>query len=595
MTAVITEARPDDKSEPPQHFKHANVIAAAQDYGDDGSCWARAFEADLRDAAEVADAVVVSSDSGSAIVLIGALGLAPGDQVSMDPQAPIWLRAACSLSQLHVTSHDDINLATKAVFCFPGREPDMVSAHDCTLVAILSSFAPDDWSTQMAGFTVGMVPLNESEPLSVGEGGVLLLQDRALAVEARDYAQFGRLDGIRLGVNQKLSPVQCALGRQRLYQLMGHHYAPNIKPSKQTDLTAFKIPDRFDPTSPADMTLLHRALDGDLSGGSPLIPQYEAALAHWFTANWAVATSSGYSAVLLALAALDLKPGDEVLLAPTCPLCTVFALTTLGLIPVFCDTRQNRFSIDIEFAKSVLSAKTRAIIEVPMWGYPVDAKATASFAKHFGLTFVLDLALGHGIEVEDSHIWHHADIATFSTHASKVLVTGEGGFVLTNSAFFAEKLRTVRHPANGSPGLNYRLGALQAALGLARLPNLHSHIVQRRANMQFIADNLDHPDLMPFPIMPDEKAGGVKMLVVHRKNDGRALNTHLARHGIPSDILTYRCRPLYEFPVLSHREADCTNAQRTLASVATLPVHPDITSQQLDHMVHTLNSLPQED
>jgi dTDP-4-amino-4,6-dideoxygalactose transaminase len=435
--------------------------------------------------------------------------------------------------------------------------------------------------------------MTEGQPLSTGEGGALLFRDPKLGKRARSFAQFGNLDGKTLGVNHKLSAAQAALGLARIARVLPKTFPVQAAPKAVTasaEPASRPVPDRFDPTSPADAEMIARALSRPLSGASTTVRQYEAALAHWFDAPQAISVSSGYAAVLTALLGLGLAPGDEVLLTPTCPLCTVYALLAIGVRPVFCDTRPDDFSLDLLSASKALGPRTRAIIDIPMWGYPVQADESAAFARAHGLRYVLDLALAYGVELNGKGIWSNADLAVFSTHSSKVLVTGEGGFVLTASEELAEQVRHARGGA-GRAGANFRLSGLQAALGLARLPMLQKHISDRRANMDAITTGLAHPDIEPLPVCQGGTAGGVKMLVRHRRGDGAALNSHLQASGVPSDILTYRCRPLYHFPVLSSAQADCPNATALLSSIATLPVHPDIEPGHIQRMLHALNTL----
>lgn len=581
----------------------ATVCAAARAFGDDGSGMATRYESDLAEAFAVNEAVAVSSDSATVTVLCGALSLTPGDEVIVSPDVAPWVLGA--LRQAQITPITDgihaMSPRTRAIIYVLHAS---VTAKDLKAlreraqrraVPLVLDFGPivgpaarnPAQKTDIALFATG-----EGMSLSTGEGGVLLFHDSDLAEAARTYAQFGRLDGIRSGVNHKLSPVQAALGRLRLRRLfsMPEPTFGEVESRAAPIPESFMISDRFNPCSRRDESALASALATGLSGSDVIVQSYEAKLANWFQSPHAICVSSGYAAVLVALCALKLTPGDEVLLTPTCPLCTVFALTALGVVPVFCDTEPDSFSINLKDAHRRITSRTRALIEIPMWGYPVPASSVREFTRSHGLAFVLDMALAHGTKLAGELLWRQADIATFSTHASKILVTGEGGFVLTADPELANAVRQVRHYGERPEGVNYRLGGLQAALGLARLPLLAGHILHRQKLMGQIADALRNPHLRPFPIAAGGMPCGVKMLVQETSGNGEALNAHLAVHGIPSDIRTYRCRPLYEFPVLAERHSKCPNATRLLSSIATLPVHPDIGPAELGRIVHALNT-----
>jgi perosamine synthetase len=573
--------QPTASAEPTSELRA--VLAATRQMTDDGVSWPDRFERDLAHIHNIGAAVVVSSDSAAMTVLLGTLDIPRGAEVAVARGAcPAWALGALALAGVNVV--EDGGPQCSLAFGPPGYP--FQTASPCAVD--LSGLALDQWLHAMGTAPIGLAPLSHGQPLSTGEGGILLFADARLGAVARRFARFGELNGLHPGGNYKLSAPQAALGLHRLHCLMKTGRAPvHVAPKPLPSQT---VPDRFDPTSPADAEMIARALARDLSGAGETVLVYEAALSHWYDATEAIAVSSGFAAVLTALQALGLRAGDEVLLTPTCPLCTVYALTAIGVVPVFCDTQPDGFSICLGAAEAALGPRTRVIIDIPMWGYPVHAPEVAGFARHHGLAYMLDLALGHGTMLGEDHIWRHADIATFSTHASKVLVTGEGGFVLTNRADLAERLRLARFQGGGG---NFRLAGLQAALGLARLPHLANQIARRRAVMASISAGLDHPEIEAFPLPPRGIPTGVKMLVRHRNGAGAALNRQLDQHGVPSDILIYNCRPLYDFPILAERQATCPNAVQILQSIATLPVHPDISPAHVERMLDALNSLPQ--
>lgn len=576
----------------------------------DGTSFTSLYESELAIAYSTPEAVAVSSDSATVTVICGALGLERGCSVLVMTRKPRpWVvgalrQAGVDLVFLSEDKRDGPVGIFAAVLCDTKGAVDSDVPHaknvadrlGCPLLLDLTSHSdlPEIARRFSQIADISFFASDSTKRLSTGEGGVLLFRNAVTADRARSFAQFGRLDGIQTGVNHKLSPVQAALGSIRLRGNQQLDTLPELSQScvglEARTITRPYIPDRFDSTSPNDERELAEALAYGLDGESQAVNKYESSLAATFDAPHAIAVSSGYAAVLVALAALDLQPGDEVLLTPTCPLCTVFALTALGVIPVFCDTRTDGFSINLDQAGSRIGPRTRAILEIPMWGYPVPAHEVGTFAREHGLAFVLDLALSHGTELFGKHLWHYADLATFSTHSSKMLVTGEGGFVLTNRADLAEAVKRARHYGDRSEGVNYRLGGAQAALGFARLPYLANHVVHRRTLMEEISAALVNPHLEPLPILPGGRPAGVKLIVRERSGRGEALNEHLARAAIPSDIRIYNCRPLYQFPIFEHRRANCPNAASLLSSIATLPVHPDIHSIDRDHIIQTLNT-----
>ncbi len=353
------------------------------------------------------------------------------------------------------------------------------------------------------------------------------------------------------------------------------------------------ITDDFDPRVEDEQFILSSALARGISGGSDIVRRYDAALAENFGMARAVSVSSGFGALVVALSALGLKAGDKVLLTPTCPICTVYALTFMRLVPVFVDTQPDNFGMDPDHAQSLFDAQVAAMIEIPMWGYPLNGDTARAFCSARGIPLLMDIALAHKARFGGRLLGSWGDAATFSTHWSKNFVTAEGGAVLTDDVTLAERARRFSRPSEDNapkPGLNYSLCGIQAALGLARLSRLDNDIAQRREIMALIGRELDNPHLEPLPIVEGGEAGGTKLLLRETSGDNRALLAHMAARRVPSDILNYKCRALYEFPVLAAYRSKCRNAEALLASITTIPVHPDLSRRQLEHVVQSLNT-----
>lgn len=353
------------------------------------------------------------------------------------------------------------------------------------------------------------------------------------------------------------------------------------------------ITDEFDPRVDEESYILSSALQHGISGRSDIVSRYEGALADHFGMNAAISVSSGFGALVVGLSALGLKPGDKVLVTPTCPLCTVYALTFMGLIPLFCDTQPDNFGMDLSHADRLFDHDVAAIIEIPMWGYPLPADETQAFAEAKGVPLIMDIALAHKAQLNGKYLAEYGDLATFSTHWSKNFVTAEGGCVLTNNLDLAEKARNFSYPNDphvAAPSLNYSMGGLQAALGLARLSRLDQDITKRRENMRLISEALESSFIEPLPIVLGGETGGTKLLLREKSWDNTALLEHMDDLNVPSDILNYRCKALYEFPVLEQYRTECTNAEALLAAITTVPVQPDLTHRQLEHIVKSLNT-----
>ena len=359
-----------------------------------------------------------------------------------------------------------------------------------------------------------------------------------------------------------------------------------------TLLSARQIGDQFDHAHVDELRYLHCALETGLSGTSSMVSMYERGLAELYDMPHALAVSSGTAAVAVAMSALDCQPGDEVLIAPSCPVCTVLPLLALGLRPVFCDVMPDSFGLDVTQLDKSLSSRTRAVIEVPMWGYPTPVAPLREFADAHGLALVLDLAHCHLTRLGGRWLAAYAEIACFSTHEGKFLSTGEGGFVLCKSAAVDARMRAWSRFGNldgRTPGVNLKLGGLAAAVGVARLEAVHRHRAWRLRHREAILSRLENPHVRELPMPEGGEINGYALLLQTVDSDGRRLVEHQVAQGVPSDVGKYDNQPLYNYPLLAHLRRDCPRAASLLRSLTTVPLHPGLDAGDIDHIVQILN------
>ncbi|MEZ4294880.1 MAG: aminotransferase class I/II-fold pyridoxal phosphate-dependent enzyme [Polyangiaceae bacterium] len=351
------------------------------------------------------------------------------------------------------------------------------------------------------------------------------------------------------------------------------------------------ISDKCLQRTPGDDAAVSAALLSPISGGSEIISEYEAELAKAFGQKEAIAVSSGGAALIAALYAAGVRAGHEVVLPPTCPLCTVYPILFLGATPVFCDTYADNFGVDVEDLARVVTPRTRAVIDVPMWGYATPVQRLRDAARNHGIATVLDLAHSHGAQMEGRDLSAYGDLSCFSTHERKILSTGEGGFILTNDERLASVVRSYIKFGNLNGrdfGLNFKLSGVQAALGKSRLAHLGELSAKRRSNAEKLAAGVKREGVRELDILPGSRPSYYFMLLRLSFADNRDFIDHLDRHGIPSDIKRYGCKALYEFPALKGFTRRCPNAEALLASVTTLPVHPGIGDAEIEHMISVI-------
>ncbi|MFY0583755.1 DegT/DnrJ/EryC1/StrS family aminotransferase [Cystobacter fuscus] len=354
-----------------------------------------------------------------------------------------------------------------------------------------------------------------------------------------------------------------------------------------------RIDDSVQHRHPQDELYLRRALETGLTGTAPIVEQYEQRISERYGIKHVLAVSSGSAAVAVALEGVDWEVGDEVIVPPSCPICTVLPLMARGLKPVFCDVRPHNFGLDPEDLARVVSPRTRAIIEVPMWGYPSRADELQGIARSLGVPLILDLAHCHVTRLQGRWLAEFGDIACFSTHEGKFMSTGEGGFVMTNDPARDAKMRAYTRFGNldgKKVGLNYKLGGLQAAVGLARLDAIDWHLEVRARNRAYLLERIDNPLVRELPIVEGGVINGYALLMQVTRGDGRRFVEHLDAHGIPSDVKKYDNQPLYNYELLAPYRRDCKNARELLRSLTTIPLHPQLSDEDLQHIAATVNA-----
>lgn len=347
-----------------------------------------------------------------------------------------------------------------------------------------------------------------------------------------------------------------------------------------------------------DAGCLVAALGEAISGNSRLVGAYEKASAEHFGAAHAVAVSSGSAAVMAALAGLGLRRGGEVIVSPLAPLCTVYPVMALGLAPVFCDTNPWDFGLSLDDFRAVLSKDTVAVLDVPMWGYPIPSDRVRDACDRHGLPLILDLAHGHSIRLHGRDLSTYGLAATFSTHEGKILSTGEGGLVLTNDAALARSVRDFTRfgDLDGVTfGINLKMSGLQAALGERRMRAFERDLAERKRKARLFFDRLDSPVVRPWPECEGGEANSYAILVEILGSAPRAVIEALGAAGVPSDKLKYPCQTLYRFEGLRHLARPCPNAEALIERLSTVPVHPDLddaTMIELADTIHRVTASP---
>lgn len=227
---------------------------------------------------------------------------------------------------------------------------------------------------------------------------------------------------------------------------------------------------------------------GWISSKGSYIKKFEEKFAEYCGSNYAVSCNNGTSALHLALLALGIKEGDEVILPTLTYIATANVVKYVGAKPVFVDTKKEDWNMDPEKIESRITPKTKAILCVHLYGVPCDMNQIMDISKRKNIFVVEDCAEAHGAKYFEKKVGSIGDIGCFSFFGNKIITTGEGGMCVTNRKDLVEKMELFRNQGmskkrrywHDEVGYNYRMTNIQAAIGLAQLEKIDRFLSIRK-------------------------------------------------------------------------------------------------------------------
>ncbi len=342
----------------------------------------------------------------------------------------------------------------------------------------------------------------------------------------------------------------------------------------------------------------------------PTVEKFEKASATYCNTEHAIGVSSGTDALIVALMAMGIGEGDEVITSPYTFFGTVGSIIRLGATPVFVDIEPDTFNIDVSKVEAVITEKTRAIIPVHLFGQMADMRAINRIARDHDLLVIEDAAQAIGAKQNGHPACSFGHMGCLSFFPTKNLGGfGDGGMVVTDDAEYASIIRQLRnhgmepkyfHPRVGG---NFRLDALQAAVLDVKLKHLDSWHEQRRANAALYhklseeagssrnINLLDSGNLQNGVILPTEKEDNYHIYnqFVIYSDQRDALLKHLQANNVGCEI--YYPLALHEqecFRLLGYFKGDFPNAERAASMSLALPIFPDLSSEHITRVVEVI-------
>ena len=325
----------------------------------------------------------------------------------------------------------------------------------------------------------------------------------------------------------------------------------------------------------------------------PPVGQLEEAVAELSNTKFAIGCASGTDALLLAMKALDIGPGDEVITTPFTFFATAGTIHNVGAKPVFADIDPDNFNLLPQAAASAVTSRTKAVMPVDLFGQmaALDAIATAIPDQPIIEDAAQSIGATREIGGRTMRAGEFPTIGTFSFFPSKNLGGyGDGGMMVTQDEAIANRLRRLRvHGGlktyfHDEVGFNSRLDSLQAAVLLAKLPHLEKWSAARRRNAAYYNAAFADMDEVRIPSVDPQNVSIYNQYTIRAKRRDD-LQLHLKEKGIGNSIyypLPLHLQPCFEY--LKYREGECPESERAAKEVISLPIYPELTEGQLDEV-----------
>lgn len=296
---------------------------------------------------------------------------------------------------------------------------------------------------------------------------------------------------------------------------------------------------------------------GWISSKGSYVEKFEKAFADFIGTRYAVSVCNGTVALHLALVALGIGPGDEVIVPTLTYIASVNAITYTGATPVFVDSRPDHWQLDPKDVEKKLSSKTKVVLPVHLYGHAADMDELSEIALRNGLFLVEDCAEAIGSLYKGRHVGTFGHIATFSFYGNKTITTGEGGMVATSDETLFERaihfkgqgLAKFREYWHDAIGYNYRMTNICGAIGLAQLEQIDTILEQKRRVRNLYRQHLENlPLVFHDPIGDVQHSHWMVSILVKSPSDRDKLRHYLDAHGVETRPVFY---PVHTMPIYS--------------------------------------------
>ena len=345
---------------------------------------------------------------------------------------------------------------------------------------------------------------------------------------------------------------------------------------------------------------------GWVSSAGPYVKRFEDEMATVCNRKFGISVSSGTTALEIAIQALGIASGDEVITSDFSIIACSNAIVKNGATPIFVDINPNTFNIDPKLIEEKVTSKTKAILVPHIYGLPAEMDKILDIAKRHNLKVIEDAAQAHGVKYKNSPCGSFGDISIFSFYANKHVSTGEGGMLLTNDEGISKHLKSLRDHCFSTErrfvhhemGHNYRLTNLQAAVGCAQLECLNTFLdIKKKMGQRYIS-NLKNIERLQLPIAETDYASNsfwcFPIVLKHKNITLTQIQKELKNKGIGTRPFFWPLhkQPLYKkYNDFNQRDDDFINTNFVADNGLYLPSGLSLKESEIDYVSKVLTDL----
>jgi len=353
----------------------------------------------------------------------------------------------------------------------------------------------------------------------------------------------------------------------------------------------------------SDIKAVLNVLKSDWLTQGPIVEQFEKAVAKYCGAKYAVAFSSGTSALYCAYRVVGIDEKDEVITTPLTFVATSNMLAMLGAVPVFADVDEETLTIDPREIEKKITKKTKAIVTVDFAGHPCEYDEILKIARENNLFLIEDACHAMGARYKGKKIGSFSDMTILSFHPVKHITTGEGGMVLTNNKDFYEKLKILRShgiekkPENGAwyyeitePSFNFRITDLQCALGMSQLKKISGFLKKRREIAGIYSKALNNIKEIILPKEKDytESAWHLYPIQINKANRKKIFdNLQKIGIGVQVHYMPLHLHPFYQ-KKFGYKNGDFPASERYYERTISIPLFPKMKMNEINYVIQNI-------